>query len=166
MAEKRTDINTNEIKRLYFEEHWTQQEIADYYRVSRTTIHSRLNPDEWKNKIKSYRQTEKAKTYIKAYRKKYIRSEKGKAIGKAYQKHWYQSDNGKESYRKSSAARRDLGFVPLNKKFKDSHAHHIDKDYVIYIPAELHQSIYHSLVNDINMDKINALAFKYLFEHS
>ena len=61
---------------------------------------------------------------------------------------------------------RNLGFMPLNEKFENSHAHHIDKNYVIYIPAKLHRSVYHSLINNINMDKMNALAFKYLFEHS
>ena len=62
--------------------------------------------------------------------------------------------------------KRTYSFVPLNEKFKDSHVHHVDKDYVIYIPAEMHQRVYHTLINNINMNKINALAFKYLFEHS
>lgn len=73
------------------------------------------------------------------------------------------NETQKRTYNRRS---RDLGFIPLNEKFENSHAHHIDKDYVIYIPAELHRSVWHSLVNNINMEKINALAFKYLFEHS
>lgn len=163
MAEKRTDINTNEMKRLYYEEHWTQQELADYYGVYQTTIRSRLKPDEWKKKIKAYRETEKAKTYIKAYRKKYIQSDKGKAIRKSYQKHWCQSDNGKKSYKRSRAIRRNLGFVELNDWFEGSEAHHIDKEFVLYIPKEIHRSIWHNVWTGQGMDEINNLAIKYVY---
>ncbi|MCX6749821.1 MAG: hypothetical protein NTZ83_00005 [Candidatus Pacearchaeota archaeon] len=57
---------------------------------------------------------------------------------------------------------RNLGFIPLNDYFEGSEAHHLDKNYVIYIPEEVHHSIYHSILRDINMDEINAVAFNYL----
>jgi len=59
--------------------------------------------------------------------------------------------------------RRNLGYKPLNKLFDNSESHHIDENYVIHIPKELHRRIRHNLKTGKNMDKINALAFKFLF---
>lgn len=52
--------------------------------------------------------------------------------------------------------RRQRGFIPLNSPDVDGWvAHHLDYNYVIYIPEELHKSVWHSVVKNINMDKIN-----------
>ena len=64
--------------------------------------------------------------------------------------------------RRNSKRQRELGFIPLNKPFKGSVAHHIDKIYVIYIPEDIHHSIAHSVFKNKNMDEINAVAFNYL----
>jgi hypothetical protein len=61
-----------------------------------------------------------------------------------------------------SVRRKLLGFNPINKYFKGSHAHHIDREAVIYIPEKLHRSVWHSIPRNINMDKINKLAFDFL----
>ena len=53
------------------------------------------------------------------------------------------------------ATRRTLGFVPHNKPTVGYHAHHIDKNNVIYVPKELHTSTFHSVTKNINMDLIN-----------
>ena len=58
--------------------------------------------------------------------------------------------------------KRNLDFIPLNKCFEDSVAHHIDLKHVIYIPEELHKSIYHDLIRGTNMHIINGLAVEYL----
>lgn len=58
--------------------------------------------------------------------------------------------------------RRNLDFISLNKDFEGAEAHHIDRVYVIYIPKELHRSIYHSVLKNRNMDEINAVAFNYI----
>lgn len=63
---------------------------------------------------------------------------------------------------RQTSKRRLLGFSPLNKPFKDSEAHHINRDDVIYIPKELHQSIPHSIKMDRNMKAINKLAIKFM----
>ena len=69
----------------------------------------------------------------------------------------------REKWRKYSAKReRNLGFIPLNNPFENSEAHHIDRNYVIYIPKEVHRSVYHSIIKNINMDEINTIAFNYL----
>ena len=71
----------------------------------------------------------------------------------------YVRDNS-EKFRKYAARRsRDFGFNPLNKLFKNSHAHHLhikNADDVIYIPIELHKSIWHSYKNECKMSYINS----------
>jgi hypothetical protein len=62
------------------------------------------------------------------------------------------------------AKRRALGFVPLNSFFVDSDAHHINKNDVIYIPRELHRSVYHNIWTGKGMDAINKLAGAFLTE--
>ena len=57
---------------------------------------------------------------------------------------------------------RNLGFVPLNKPFDGAEAHHVSKEYVIYIPKDLHHSIPHNIWTGRNMEQINLLAFDYL----
>jgi len=80
-------------------------------------------------------------------------------------KNWKEEhlDKVRELAKKQNNKRhRNLGFIPLNEYFQGADAHHIDKNYVIYIPKEVHQSIYHSVLKNINMDEINAVAFNYL----
>jgi len=68
-----------------------------------------------------------------------------------------------DKWRKYNAKReRNLDFIPLNEPFENAEAHHLDKIYVIYIPKEVHRSIWHSVIKNINMDEINAIAFNYL----
>jgi hypothetical protein len=55
-----------------------------------------------------------------------------------------------------------LHFIPLNKCKPGYHAHHIDRDHVIYIPEKLHNSIRHDLGKGTNMEVINNLATYYL----
>lgn len=57
---------------------------------------------------------------------------------------------------------RNLGFIPINKKFENSNAHHINKDFVIYIPQELHKSVSHNVFSNKNMKRINDIAFGWL----
>lgn len=69
---------------------------------------------------------------------------------------------GKIIKKRSEFKRRKLGFVSLNQYFEGSHAHHIDKIHVIYIPAELHKSVWHNIWNGEGMEEINAIAFEYM----
>ena len=58
---------------------------------------------------------------------------------------------------------RNFGFIPLNEWFEGCEAHHIDKEFVIHIPKEMHRSVWHSVTKNINMDKINDLAIDYCY---
>ena len=66
------------------------------------------------------------------------------------------------AYARKRAKRRQLGFIPLNKPFEGAEAHHIDENFVIYIPKEIHQNIRHSVWKQQNMDEINAIAWNYI----
>ena len=65
---------------------------------------------------------------------------------------------------KSCAKRRALGFVPLNKPFDGADAHHVSKEYVVYVPHDLHKSIWHNVWTCKNMEQINLLALGYLVQ--
>jgi len=64
--------------------------------------------------------------------------------------------------KENKAKRRKLGFIPLNEPFEKSDAHHIDFEYVIYIPEQLHDSIKHCVWTGKNMEEINNLAWAFL----
>jgi hypothetical protein len=65
---------------------------------------------------------------------------------------------------KARARRRTFGFVPLNSPFEGCVGHHINDHDVIYIPEELHRSIFHNQTAGQGMKEINALAGQYLTE--
>ena len=66
--------------------------------------------------------------------------------------------------RRMKAKRRVLGFNPLNSPFDGCEGHHINQSDVIYIPKEMHKSVWHNVWTGRNMDTINALAGAYLTE--
>jgi hypothetical protein len=94
------------------------------------------------------------------YFEKYYQKNKDRL--KQLSKKWRQ-DHPNE-WKKSKAKHRRLGFVPLNKPFKDSDGHHLDKEHVLYIPKELHSSIRHCVWTGWKMKEINAKALKWLKE--
>jgi len=64
--------------------------------------------------------------------------------------------------RQHAKRKRSLGFIPLNDCREDGWVgHHIDYDYVIYIPEELHKSVWHSVTKDINMNIINDKVYEW-----
>lgn len=65
--------------------------------------------------------------------------------------------------RRSEEKRRQLGYIPLNDWFIGCEGHHIDKEFIIYVPKEMHRSIYHSVTKNINMNLINDLAIDFCY---
>ena len=59
---------------------------------------------------------------------------------------------------------RSFGFIPLNEPFEGSEAHHLDKRFTIYIPKEVHRSIYHCLGTYEGMNEINKYAIDFIKE--
>ncbi len=64
---------------------------------------------------------------------------------------------------RKAAKRKGRGFFPLNEPFENSHGHHLNDKYVLYIPEELHKSIWHDQWNGYNMDEINQVAIDWYF---
>ena len=71
-----------------------------------------------------------------------------------------------EKCKEREAKRRALGFIPLNQSFEGSHAHHVDRLHIIYVPEKLHRSIYHNVWNGHGMKQINAKVFEWLSQQS
>jgi len=132
-------IEENE-KRLRYNEHYRQwrAEHPELMKLRRKRYHA--------NHIKHEKQ------YNKQYRKSHF--EERKVLAKKWR-----IDNPEKtleiSKREGNRRRRNLGFIPLNNYFKGSAAHHLDKSYVVYIPEEVHKSIYHCLETGGGMEEIN-----------
>lgn len=85
-------------------------------------------------------------------------------LHKKYKKKWMSEhpEKTREMNAKQYSKRRKLGFVPLNNDFKGSHAHHIDKIHVVYIPMKLHMSVFHNVWTGEGMEEINDKVFEWL----
>lgn len=101
---------------------------------------------------------EKNKIYWQDYYKK-NKEELKKRRSKSRKEH---PERIRKEWRKSKFKRRKLGFIAINKSFNDCHAHHYDKEHVIYIPSEIHQSVIHNIYTNKGMREINQKAFEWL----
>ena len=130
--------------RQYYEQH--KDKKKQYY-------------EQNKDKIKQYYQQNKDK--CKERKKQYYKQNKDKY--KQREKVWQENnrEQKREIDRKHKFKRRSLGFVPLNEPFEGSDAHHIDKERVIYMPKEMHRSIWHNVWTSENMEEINKLAWEF-----
>lgn len=52
--------------------------------------------------------------------------------------------------------------IQINNWFTGSHAHHITKSIIAFIPAELHNHVRHNLKTGSNMGEMNALAIQFI----
>ena len=59
--------------------------------------------------------------------------------------------------------RRGFGFVPLNEQFLGAVGHHLDNELVLYIPKELHMSVYHNQRTGRGMEEINNFVCEYVY---
>ena len=64
------------------------------------------------------------------------------------------------------ASRRQLGYILLNSPEVDGWVgHHLDYNYVIFIPEELHKSVRHSVTKNRNMNIINDKVYEWFVEY-
>jgi len=79
---------------------------------------------------------------------------------------YIQTPKGRTAKRKKLYKRRKLGHNPINKLFKNSHFHHLhlnnDNAIGIYIPKEIHESVWHSSKIRESMNEINKVALLWL----
>lgn len=123
-------------------------------------------------KKRSHKRYENNKEAILKQRKDYQKNnveklrnyrQNNKEILKSNLKKFYHSKKGKIAIKRYKANRKGLGFVELNEYFEGSQAHHINREFILYIPKELHRSVFHNVWNGIGMNEINDLAIEYAY---
>ena len=121
-----------------------------YYLANKENIDKRIKKYDFDNKDDANRRV--LKYY---YRNKKKCNEKYKL--------WQKTDSGKLTISKLwNKRKRKLGFIHLNNRFGGCEGHHVNKDYVIFIPKDMHRNIWHNQNKPETMIKINTLAFEYL----
>jgi hypothetical protein len=120
-----------------------------------------LHPEKVRQIIKQWSALHPDK--IKEYDNKWYYANRDKKLASLKQWKKQHPDETREQNRKHIHKRkRNLGFIPLNEWQEGYEAHHIDLKHIIYMPKEIHKSIYHNLIKGTNMHIINALAIEYL----
>lgn len=114
----------------------------------------------FKEHAQKYRIEHKEK--VKGYGKKYRLTHREKIKARSKKHYLAHQKEEKARQKKCQAKRRNLGFIPLNKYFQGAEGHHINFNYIIYIPKKLHRSVWHSLTSGVGMEKINKKAFQFL----
>jgi len=108
---------------------------------------------EWEKK---YRRTNKYQQYHKEYNINYLSNPKIRKHRNEVKKEWNKTLKGKLNQARKNSKRRELKHIPLNECEVDGwEGHHINKEYVVYIPKELHRSIAHNVFSGKNMKEIN-----------
>ena len=59
--------------------------------------------------------------------------------------------------------RKGFDYIELNEGFENSEGHHLDKEFILHIPKELHRSIKHSVITGEHMDEINDKAIEWAY---
>lgn len=155
----------------------TREQTKQYYLEHKEQIKTR-SKQYYKN------HAEQIKKYKQQYRKEHLEQEKqrkkryylihSQQYNKRYKEHrlirleqikqWQNNNYDKwlETQRKHTYKRqRNLGFEPLNEYFENSEFHHLNKEDGLFIPKELHRSIYHCLETGQNMNEINTLTVQW-----
>lgn len=144
------------------------KQVAKYQEGNREYVSERKKKHYIRNResilkrMKGYR--EDNQEAIKKRKKAYASSENGKATHKIRMKKYNQTEKGRHAKGTHLAKRKGLKYIPLNKPFNDSAGHHLDERHVLYIPKELHQSVYHNIWTGEGMDDINKKALRWYTE--
>jgi hypothetical protein len=141
--------NKKQIKeksRIYYLKH--EKKFKKYYQENKEKI--AINQKKWYQKNKE--------KIISTSRKWALKNpEKVMSI----KKNWEQNNIEKVRSHgiKSIFRRKNWTSIPFNAFFEGAVGHHYDKFHIIWIPKELHKSVWHNLETGKNMTKINDLAF-------
>lgn len=128
----------------------------------------KLHKDKAKTQAREYylNNKEAMRKYHSEYEKRWRQQPKSKELMKKSQKRFRQSPKRKVIEAKAkNKRRRNLEFTQLNEWFEGSHAHHIDRRYVLYIPEDIHTSIWHSLERADLMKQINKIALEWVIKN-
>ena len=153
----------SEYSKKYHQEH--KEEISnrkkEYYQNHKEKIKENIirYREENKDYIGNYQKTHQKE--IKKTKQKYYLFRKSEILKQ--NKKYSKTAKGKTAIRKTQAKRRQLDFIELNEHFNDSEAHHIDKEFVLYIPRELHRSVFHNVWTGKGMEEINEMAIEWVY---
>ena len=134
--------------------------MKEWRKNNKEKIRIYLDNTKEKRKIYSCSYYIKNSIYIKRKGRKYYNDNR-RGIKKRYQA-YMKTTEGKEISSRHYSKRKGLGFIPLNEPFNECEAHHISKNFVIYIPTELHQALYHNIWTWQGMEEMNKLAIQWL----
>lgn len=154
-------------KKHYYEHKEARRDYNKKYHLKHRDgdlIYAKKYNLEHKEEIKKHQKEHyiKHREEILTHQKEYHSLFNGKY--KDYNKRYNKTPAGKMGIaRRDAKRRRSLEWDTLNTWFDGSEGHHIGKQYVIYIPKELHQRIRHSLLKNRNMREINTAALDYFF---
>jgi hypothetical protein len=123
--------------------------------------HYEENCENIKERSKKYREVNPEKVKEK--------NRKWREENPEYNKKYRKSPAGKATKRKANNKRRAFGFNPINEYFEGSEYHHLhydqygneDRAIGLFIPAELHRSIYHDSETGQGIKEIEAVAWKW-----
>jgi len=164
-------------KKKYYEEN--KEKVLEYQKqygeenrekiAERGKEYREENKDKIATRRKQYR--EENKEVIAGRKKDYYEKNKTKIV--EHQKQYLKTSTGMESKKKTASKRRGFGFSPINNYFEGSEFHHMhinfggaeDHEIGIFIPAELHNSIYHNSSTWAGMDEMNNKAIEWYNEN-
>lgn len=143
----------------------------NYYQKTKETrkeknkLYRNTHKEQHKKYYENYKVLNAGKIALKNRKLYYKNREKYLEICKKYRK----TTNGKEVNVRAKAKRRSLGFNPINERFDGAEYHHLrynangmkDNNIGIYIPRELHRSIYHNGFTGQGMDEMNKSAMEW-----
>ena len=100
-------------------------------------------------------------------RKRYYQTIKEKQA--EYYKGYWQTSKGKEVQRIYNYKRKNWGYNSLNEYFPDSEYHHLHRDFEgnvddeigVFIPKELHRSVFHNCFTWQGMNEMNKIALEW-----
>lgn len=154
-AEKNKDVISQKNKERY-------KNNTEYY-IQKRKEWCLDNPDYNINRYSN--KSEEWHVLNKERRRVYYNTHKEKEIQKVKE----YRENNPEKIRllktKGHKRRKNWGIEPINNWFKNSHFHHLHVDgnhnIGIYVPAELHNSIWHSYKDQESMNKINKVVIEW-----
>ena len=125
-------------------------------------IRNKLNPTPERVRKRKYREANHVTENLRVRNWQKVNSVKCKGYDQTFRR----TSKGKIVNIRMHSRRREFGYDPMNESFNDSHFHHLhidnNHDVGLYIPAELHKSVPHAWNDEVSMNRINALAFKWL----
>jgi hypothetical protein len=165
--------NNNPEKFKESQKKWVKNNSDKLREYSREWVKN--NPEKHNESVKKYRKTnpDKCKEASKKWQNNNL--DKYKELQKKWRdnnpdkireskKNWIKNnpDKHRVSSKKHQDKRRNLESELINKWFVGSEGHHIDKENVIYVPKELHRSVFHNNFTGRNMNIINNLVFEWI----